>query len=807
MLSAIGQPSNDNCSGALFLTFPSTGDTCFTVDNTNATSDGYFNTCDQSATFPLPPGGDEIWFSYIAPGDSNFISVSPSIGPGAMVDPSITVITGNCGSFSTLACDNPIQGTLLFNVPAGTRVWFYVTALTTNGKAEVCIQSFHKVVYSGSDCSTATKICDKLRLSIKDGANFNSGGMLAGCFSNPPPHTLWLQFTVGTSGSLEFIGIPSGPQAYFWALWDVSNGCSASSITSVACNSVYSSGQTFGMNDTVTSCLNSSFCPSVSVIAGNTYALMIDDTSLSHQGFDLVWGGTFEMAPTSDFTLSDNLICSNDSVILSYSGNASLNALFNWNYGGANPQPLSNESYTLNFPGPGSYLITLQVAETGCASSLSSQQVVVSPIPSANAGSDVSFCSGSGQFPIGVPPIPGYIYHWTPTLNLVNPDSSQTLVNGVNQLTTPDTIVYTLTTIQGICQDSDNVNVIINPRQSPVIFPVAPQCFNSNLFTFITFNDSVPGTTFNWSFQNAVPSTSNAASPNGIRFNTPGQHLVTLITKTPGCPADTSVDSVIVKSNPVVSFYSSVNSGCPPLQVNLVNTSPFLSGGTYLWNPGNGSIDTTAADSITVKYNSPGVYYPMLTLTSSDNCSTTDTVNTPINVFPYPNATFFTSPPDPDDLNPVVSFSNTELNGICHYDFGDGDSSIDCQAVHTYPDTGHYQVQLIVTSVNGCVDTTYRIIEIKKFFTLYIPNAFTPNDDGRNDLLILKGEGVMDFRFRVFNRRGQMVFQSRNIANSWNGAHLDTGKQVPEGAYMYDLRVEDTNQKKHQYNGIVNVVR
>ncbi|MEP7263933.1 MAG: hypothetical protein ABI772_05535, partial [Bacteroidota bacterium] len=71
------QVANDDCINASFILIPANGDTCFSTDNLNATPDAFTNICDQNATPPLPPGGNEIWYTYIASGDSNIISVSP----------------------------------------------------------------------------------------------------------------------------------------------------------------------------------------------------------------------------------------------------------------------------------------------------------------------------------------------------------------------------------------------------------------------------------------------------------------------------------------------------------------------------------------------------------------------------------------------------------------------------------------------------------------------------------------------------------------------------------------------------------
>ena len=110
----------------------------------------------------------------------------------------------------------------------------------------------------------------------------------------------------------------------------------------------------------------------------------------------------------------------------------------------------------------------------------------------------------------------------------------------------------------------------------------------------------------------------------------------------------------------------------------------------------------------------------------------------------------------------------------------------------------------LVTTVFGCTDTAYRIIEVENVFTLYIPNAFTPDNDGKNDNFKAYGMGIAGFSMIIFNRWGQPIFTSGSMDEEWNGTH--NGKPVPEDVYYYHLKVKDIFEKEHIVNGSVTVI-
>ena len=125
-----------------------------------------------------------------------------------------------------------------------------------------------------------------------------------------------------------------------------------------------------------------------------------------------------------------------------------------------------------------------------------------------------------------------------------------------------------------------------------------------------------------------------------------------------------------------------------------------------------------------------------------------------------------------------------------------------------YPDTGNYAVTLIVINSFGCKDTVVKNIRVEPEFTVYIPNAFTPNSDGTNEGFNVKGWYIEYVKLDVFNRWGDLVFHSEGKNNdSWIGSVANQDEPAPEGVYVYDIKVRDVWGKTHQRFGTVSLIR
>jgi gliding motility-associated-like protein len=147
----------------------------------------------------------------------------------------------------------------------------------------------------------------------------------------------------------------------------------------------------------------------------------------------------------------------------------------------------------------------------------------------------------------------------------------------------------------------------------------------------------------------------------------------------------------------------------------------------------------------------------------------------------------------PKDVFSITNISIGKINSW-QWDFGDGSSSLqEIPPAHLYPDTWAgktYTLRLIVQNDLGCYDTaSLQITKLQSCF-ITVPNAFTPNGDGKNDFLYpLNAFMATDLEFRVYNRYGQLVFMTRDWTHKWDGTI--GGKLQPTGTYVWTLHYSD----------------
>ena len=197
-----------------------------------------------------------------------------------------------------------------------------------------------------------------------------------------------------------------------------------------------------------------------------------------------------------------------------------------------------------------------------------------------------------------------------------------------------------------------------------------------------------------------------------------------------------------------------------------------------------------------------------LTVVSDRGCYATYTASNIIQVYPSPTADFSANTYSTDIMSPTVSFQNLATNYTTYqWVFGDGTATSSVlNPTHTFSDTGSYSALLITTNAYGCRDTILKHIEIRPKSTLFVPNCFTPNGDGKNDGFVIKNiENFPDNKLKIFNRWGNLVYEKNGYLNEFDG-YANTGDQVgksklPSGTYYVVLEYGD--QKTETYNGIL----
>ena len=150
-----------------------------------------------------------------------------------------------------------------------------------------------------------------------------------------------------------------------------------------------------------------------------------------------------------------------------------------------------------------------------------------------------------------------------------------------------------------------------------------------------------------------------------------------------------------------------------------------------------------------------------------------------------------------DFTTPVGNISNW------FWEFGDGSSATFSAPVHTYLQPGVYSITLTVTDAQGCRDDLVKELDVTMLPQL--PTAFTPNGDGNNDVLLLRGGPFEKLLFRVYNNWGELLFETSDPSVGWDGKWK--GVDQPVGVYLWTFVVDMYNNRQVRKNGDVTLIR
>ena len=300
---------------------------------------------------------------------------------------------------------------------------------------------------------------------------------------------------------------------------------------------------------------------------------------------------------------------------------------------------------------------------------------------------------------------------------------------------------------------------------------------------------------------------------NGIINNTPFTPASTTTYTVTGTDANGCIatDQVTVTVNPglAVNVTPSVTSGCSPLEVTFDNTT--ANSVNCTWEFSNGVTINGCGDQ-TVTFTGSGCYDLIFTATSASGCTGTATYNDIVCVTPPPTAAFSPTPNVLTLDNPISTMLNNSTNGTNYsWDFGDGTAGSSATSpTHTFPNTGpgSYTITLTVTNADGCQDIATGTVIIEEELIYFVPNAFTPDGDEFNQIFLpvfTSGFDPYDFNFQVYNRWGELIFESNNHEIGWDGTYH--GKLVQEGVYTWQIEFKTSkNDERKTIQGHLNVL-
>lgn len=276
-------------------------------------------------------------------------------------------------------------------------------------------------------------------------------------------------------------------------------------------------------------------------------------------------------------------------------------------------------------------------------------------------------------------------------------------------------------------------------------------------------------------------------------------------TDSKGC---TTKEDLAVNIKPIANFKAVYESICVTDTLFLIDKSKPLSH-KYIWSFGDG----LSSNKNTHKYLTGGIFDITLVTITDKGCMDTMTKNKYIEVIGLPKVTFSFTPDSIDIFDPQIRFMNH--SNAKHYEwvFGDGlPISVQENPIHTFPATTgqHYTVTLTgYNTENGCSTSYSQMIVAKEPLIYYIPNTFTPNGDEFNNVfkpVFYSGLDVYNYHFIIYNRWGELIFESFNVDYGWDGTY---GDQIEETAtYIWKLEFKEKNKENtHSKTGHVNVLR
>ncbi|MGB0933581.1 MAG: gliding motility-associated C-terminal domain-containing protein [Lishizhenia sp.] len=449
--------------------------------------------------------------------------------------------------------------------------------------------------------------------------------------------------------------------------------------------------------------------------------------------------------------------------------------------------------------GAGTYDVCVETA-VGCQKC--TQVTLVDPIPVViSVSNDTTIClNGSATLVASATGGTSYTFQWSHTSDLngtqiVNPlVNTNYTVQAFNEFNCSSLIAAIDVTLLGDITGTISPDITICPGYSTMLTATGAD------------GDGGPYT-YEWSANGSSVSTDQTFTVN------PSSDTQYSVTISDGCETSPLTLTMNVLMAPLPNVLMSVDQqvDCEPGQFVFSNdTDPALVASTY-WNLSNDSsyFNMNILPAV-IQY--PGVYDMQLVVVTPDGCIDSATVNGVVEVLPVPNADFAYSAP--------VTMFNTEVLLTNYSDFADTyvwsapngtpSFSVTDNMTTTFPDaqTGDYPVTLIAYSQFGCTDTITKIVTVVPEVIFYAPNSFTPDNDEFNQTWSIHIEGIdeYDFDLFIYNRWGEMIWESHDINAKWDGTY--NGDLLPVGTYTWSVRGKNLiDDGKFERTGHVNIIR
>ena len=725
---------------------------------------------------------------------SNFITVNPL--PTVVASNDTTICNGSSATISasgasTYSWDNGLGAGQSHTVNPTTTTTYVVTGTDANG-----CQNTDNVIITVNPLPTVvasndTTICNGSSATISaSGASTYSwdNGLGAGQSHTVNPTTTTTYVVTGTDANgcqnTDNVIITVNPLPTVVASNDttICNGSSATISASGASSYTWDNGLGAGQSHTVNPTTTTTY-----VVTGT------DANGCQNTDNVIVTVTNCGTAPTASFSASDSTICINECISFT-DLSSSIPTSWSWHFFGSSTPTSSQQNPTnICYPTAGTFDVALVATNSaGSDSIFMSNFITVNPLPTVVASNDTTICNGSAAT---ISASGASSYSWD---NGLGSGQSHT----VNPTTTT-TYVVTGTDANG-CQNTDNVIITVtNCGTAPTASFSASDstiCINECI-SFTDLSSSIP-TSWSWHFFGSSTPTSSQQNPTNICYPTAGTFDVALVA-TNSAGSDSIFMSNFITVNPLPTVVASNDTTICNGSAATISASGASS---YSWDNGLG-----AGQSHTVNPTTTTTY--IVSGTDANGCQNTDNVIVTVVSCGIPTANLNTTNTT-ICINDCVDFTDLSTNTPTSWLwFFEGASPATSTLQHPqgvcYDSTGVYDVTLFVSNAFGA-DTimmnNYIVVdsclEIPVSFT--IPNVFSPNNDGNNDVFFIESTGVTNLDMQIYNRWGMLMFETSDINATWNG-RTSSGAICPEGTYFYIIKI--TTDKTETFKGTLTLLR
>jgi len=509
--------------------------------------------------------------------------------------------------------------------------------------------------------------------------------------------------------------------------------------------------------------------------------------------------------------------------------------------------------------------ITVTATINGCSGAPTTYTITVNPTPIISMIPNNTVCSGANVAAlIPTSSVTGTTYSWINSNTAIGLVASGTgnvpAFTATNSTSSPISGTITVTPTANGCSGTPvTYTIIVNP--SPIVDPInnVVVCVG-DIIPVSNYTSTTSGSTFDWTNSNTAIGLGVSGMGNIPSFtatNTtinPISGTVSVTATANGCTGLATTYTITV--NPITIFNPSVNIcdgdsaflggafqntsgayndtifggnifGCDSVIITnlIVNPTPpnvlvtgldtICLGNLFILSAtgtGNGIIQWFSDASGNVLLDTGNTFEPIITATGTfiyyfneiiGNCTGPIDLFT---VFVDDVTAIINATPTSGILPLEVYFGNGSQGATSYFwDFGDGNTSTAFDPTYIYNDEGIFQVMLIAT--NGiCYDTAFINIETTPTSSFIIPNVFTPNGDGNNDVFTVLATNLKSIEGEIFNRWGQKMFAWDNINGYWDGRTL-SGSEAPDGTYFYIIKAVGKDGKEFSKQGTLSLIR